>query len=65
MNRPSRRTYQLAARRQKSTFVHGLLTFLTFGLWSPVWIMAALDNKRAQAAKAKVDMYEASLKEAG
>lgn len=56
---PSQRTYRIAAGRQKSTFIHALLTVLTVGLWSPVWWMACADNARIRRAKAEVDAYAA------
>ena len=58
--RPGARTYKTAARRQKSTAIHGVLTILTIGLWSPVWIMACAENARIRKAQAEVAMYEAS-----
>lgn len=56
---PSARTYKTAARRQKSTAVHGILTLVTVGLWSPVWVMACAENARIRRAQAQVTMYEA------
>lgn len=58
---PSARTYKIAARRQKSTAVHGILTLVTAGLWSPVWIMACAENSRIRRAQAEVSMYEAAV----
>src|SRR5260221_454762 len=55
---PSARTYKTAARRQKSTAVHGILTVLTAGLWSPVWIMACAENARIRKAQAEVAMIQ-------
>jgi hypothetical protein len=57
---PSARTYKIAARRQKSTAIHGILTAVTIGVWSPVWIMACAENSRIRKAQAQVAMYEAS-----
>lgn len=55
---PSARIYKMAARRQKSTFIHAILTFCTVGLWSPVWIMACAENARIRRAQAEVAMYQ-------
>lgn len=57
---PSARTYKTAARRQKSTLIHGLLTFCTLGAWSPVWMIACAENRRIRKAQAEVGMYQAS-----
>lgn len=57
---PSARTYKIAARRQKSTAIHGILTICTVGAWSPVWIMACAENARIRRAQAEVAMYEAA-----
>jgi hypothetical protein len=48
----------VAARRQKSTVIHGILTVCTAGLWSPVWIMACAENARIRRAQAEVAMYQ-------
>lgn len=50
----------MAARRQKSTAIHGVLTVFTLGLWSPVWILAFAENARIRKAQAKVAMYQAA-----
>jgi len=55
---PPQRTYRTAARRQKSTFIHAILTFCTLGLWSPFWIMACAENARIRKAQAEVAAYE-------
>lgn len=60
VQQPGTRTYKTAARRQKSTVIHGVLTVLTCGLWSPVWIMACAENARIRRAQAEVAMYEAA-----
>jgi len=56
---PSERTYKTAARRQKSTFIHGVMTVLTLGLWSPIWLMACAENARIRRAQAEVAAYSA------
>ena len=58
-NGSAARTYKIAARRQKSTAIHGILTLCTAGAWSPVWIMACAENARILKAQAEVAMYEA------
>jgi hypothetical protein len=60
VQQPGPRTYKTAARRQKSTVIHGILTVLTCGLWSPVWLLACAENSRIRKAQAAVAMYEAS-----
>lgn len=62
VQQPSPRTYKTAARRQKSTAIHGVLTVLTLGLWSPVWIMACAENARIRRAQAEVARYQASVR---
>src|SRR5258708_23611734 len=55
---PSKRDYRIAAMRQKSTAIHGILTFLTVGVWSPVWMLACAQNHQIQRAQAKVNAYQ-------
>lgn len=62
VQQPRQRTYKTAARRQKSTAIHGVLTVCTLGLWSPIWILACAENARIRKAQAEVAMYEASVR---
>jgi len=56
---PSQRTYRIAARRQKSTTIHAILTCCTMGMWSPFWIIACAENARIRRAQAEVSAYQA------
>lgn len=62
VKQPGPRTYKMAARRQKSTFIHGVLTVCTVGVWSPIWILACAENARIRKAQAEVAMYEAAVR---
>ena len=59
---PSKRTYKVAARRQKSTAIHGFLTVCTLGVWAPFWIMACAENARIRRAQAEVAAYQGVMR---
>jgi hypothetical protein len=58
--RPSPRDYRLAASREKSTAIHGVITACSLGLWSPVWFLACMQRQAIRRARARVMRYQAT-----